>query len=517
MRMFGRSARGGSQRGSRHARLRPVRGVTLTWLAVSLGTGLGTQACDPDDEGCRGANRCPSGFECTQGLCLQVPSDAAQVPLDAAQVPLDAAEPTSPDAGAADADVDPCDGVTCSGHGTCEASSGEARCLCEAGYSPLALECVAEGSPPTAAFSISMATSTVQELLTLDASASTGTGLIFRWDFEGDENFDLERDDDPTVRWRWHAPADYTVRLEVQDALGRTAEASQPLKVTWFGRPGWVGVGNNIDGDFAWWTVLDLEGGRVSDTQLRSDDDPRSYTRSWFSRQASDGRILTGLECLSSLTCDQNEVVFLGRGGKTGVFFSSPTGFRAHDLLELPDGTWLLSDRQLGEIQRVDEDGTPLGVWARGLNAPSSLELTADGAGVLVALRSAGRIERWTLEGDKVGRWDAVGHLGSPHQIRRSAAGGYLVADLAGKVVAFAPDGSFVRNVTAPSQVVVPASVAELADGRVLIGETCTTSLDRCGSVKVLDVATGELRPWAPRQGDSWVLWNPDGLVVVNE
>ena len=39
----------------------------------------------------------------------------------------------------------PCDGVTCSGHGTCEDSSGRAVCLCDEGYVPSGtLECVPE-------------------------------------------------------------------------------------------------------------------------------------------------------------------------------------------------------------------------------------------------------------------------------------------------------------------------------------------------------------------------------------
>ena len=38
---------------------------------------------------------------------------------------------------------DPCEGVTCSGHGSCYVRAGETRCLCVPGYDSIDLECVA--------------------------------------------------------------------------------------------------------------------------------------------------------------------------------------------------------------------------------------------------------------------------------------------------------------------------------------------------------------------------------------
>ena len=36
---------------------------------------------------------------------------------------------------------DPCDGVSCSGHGSCTSASGSAECVCEQGYHAEGLGC----------------------------------------------------------------------------------------------------------------------------------------------------------------------------------------------------------------------------------------------------------------------------------------------------------------------------------------------------------------------------------------
>jgi hypothetical protein len=43
------------------------------------------------------------------------------------------------------AQADPCEGVTCSGHGTCVATGGQAACECEQNYHAEALNCVFDG------------------------------------------------------------------------------------------------------------------------------------------------------------------------------------------------------------------------------------------------------------------------------------------------------------------------------------------------------------------------------------
>ncbi|HNT29290.1 MAG TPA: hypothetical protein PKH10_14060, partial [bacterium] len=42
----------------------------------------------------------------------------------------------------------PCDGIDCSGHGTCDATSGRAVCICDENYHPNGLlECIADTDP----------------------------------------------------------------------------------------------------------------------------------------------------------------------------------------------------------------------------------------------------------------------------------------------------------------------------------------------------------------------------------
>ncbi len=43
--------------------------------------------------------------------------------------------------------ADPCEGVDCSGHGTCEVQDGQASCRCEEGYHAQGLECVSDEDP----------------------------------------------------------------------------------------------------------------------------------------------------------------------------------------------------------------------------------------------------------------------------------------------------------------------------------------------------------------------------------
>jgi len=46
----------------------------------------------------------------------------------------------------ADADTDPCDGVTCSGHGRCLTDRGTPVCVCDEGFLAEGLECVCDGA-----------------------------------------------------------------------------------------------------------------------------------------------------------------------------------------------------------------------------------------------------------------------------------------------------------------------------------------------------------------------------------
>jgi hypothetical protein len=45
------------------------------------------------------------------------------------------------------ADSDPCEGVTCSGHGRCEKIGDNIRCICDPGYTPQGLKCVKQPEP----------------------------------------------------------------------------------------------------------------------------------------------------------------------------------------------------------------------------------------------------------------------------------------------------------------------------------------------------------------------------------
>ncbi len=97
--------------------------------------------------------RCPEGTvtvcECPDGTAgvRTCQADGVWSPCDClgdGTVRRDATIPEEAglrDGGTVDAG-DPCEGVTCSGHGTCQVTGGQAECICDPGYHPENLECV---------------------------------------------------------------------------------------------------------------------------------------------------------------------------------------------------------------------------------------------------------------------------------------------------------------------------------------------------------------------------------------
>lgn len=92
------------------------------------------------------------GGHCRGNLCLCTPDTppadgGADADADAPPLP-DGADDTPPPPADVAEDTPPppevCVGVTCSGHGTCYADAGTARCSCDAGYHAEGLSCVAD-------------------------------------------------------------------------------------------------------------------------------------------------------------------------------------------------------------------------------------------------------------------------------------------------------------------------------------------------------------------------------------
>jgi PKD repeat protein len=93
------------------------------------------------------------------------------------------------------------------------------------------------GVPPTASITASPNPALVNENVTFDGSGSTGDGLgssitTYEWDLDGDNAFETNTGNNPTVSRPYSAPATITVGLRVTDDDGDTDEDSVGLVVT---------------------------------------------------------------------------------------------------------------------------------------------------------------------------------------------------------------------------------------------------------------------------------------------
>ncbi|MFC1512237.1 FISUMP domain-containing protein [Candidatus Latescibacterota bacterium] len=89
---------------------------------------------------------------------------------------------------------------------------------------------------PTASFTITPVTGSIDTVFTFDASACSDnedpvTDLQVKWDWEGDGIWDTEYSTDKIVTHRYIVPGTYTVRLEVKDTSGLTFTTEQTLAV----------------------------------------------------------------------------------------------------------------------------------------------------------------------------------------------------------------------------------------------------------------------------------------------
>lgn len=92
-------------------------------------------------------------------------------------------------------------------------------------------------SPPTAVLAQDELQGEVAEAVVLDASGSTdaeteGSGLAFRWDWEGDGVWDTPWSGEATGSHSYLAPGVYEASVEVRDAVGQTSTASATVTVT---------------------------------------------------------------------------------------------------------------------------------------------------------------------------------------------------------------------------------------------------------------------------------------------
>lgn len=92
-----------------------------------------------------------------------------------------------------------------------------------------------DNTPPTASFTITPDSGTVDTVFTFDASSSTDNEtpiyLRFRWDWENDGVFDTELSTNPIATHQYPDSGLYTIKLFVTDPGGLTDTVSQSLEV----------------------------------------------------------------------------------------------------------------------------------------------------------------------------------------------------------------------------------------------------------------------------------------------
>ena len=86
-----------------------------------------------------------------------------------------------------------------------------------------------------AAFTVYPSLGNTATTFTFGASASTGTGLTYRWDFENDGTWDSPAsgyDSSNTTTHQYSQTGTYTVKLEVRDSQNQTADTTKSVIVT---------------------------------------------------------------------------------------------------------------------------------------------------------------------------------------------------------------------------------------------------------------------------------------------
>jgi hypothetical protein len=132
-----------------------------------------------------------------------------------------------------------CLGSACSAQPTAPIAEGEhswqIRALDNVGNSRSSEErALTIGSPPNAAFLMSPNPALAGRAVTFDASGSSDTSGISRyeWDLDGDGSFETDAGGNTTTTRSYDAPASVEITLRVTDGTGKQSTAAQPLKIT---------------------------------------------------------------------------------------------------------------------------------------------------------------------------------------------------------------------------------------------------------------------------------------------
>ncbi len=97
-------------------------------------------------------------------------------------------------------------------------------------------------TPPVAVVNITPEEGNTDTIFSFDASGSFDSNdpveaLLFRWDFDGDGNWDTEYSNENGIEHKYTHPSNYQVKLEVMDTDGMTADTIHSLSVVHSGNP----------------------------------------------------------------------------------------------------------------------------------------------------------------------------------------------------------------------------------------------------------------------------------------
>jgi len=97
--------------------------------------------------------------------------------------------------------------------------------------------CEPENSSPTASFTITPSTGTIETIFTFDANGcrdkeDENSGLLVRWDWQNDGDWDTDWSIEKTATHQYVAFGDYEIRLEVKDSEGLTDITSNSISMS---------------------------------------------------------------------------------------------------------------------------------------------------------------------------------------------------------------------------------------------------------------------------------------------
>jgi len=206
------------------------------------------------------------------------------------------------------------------------------------------IETIDDNTPPTAFYTITSSSGTVNTIFSLDASGCTDkeddtSDLQVIWDFDGDFGWDTGWDVNKTVSHQYESEGTYTIRMEVKDTNGKTDFYTRSISVVYvtmtdprdgqnydivtIGNQTWFAENLNYETSDSWWYENDIENGEIYGRLYAWDDALTVCPSGWHLPSDEEWKVLEKYLGMSQIEVDKSG----WRGTDEGQKLKSDTGW----------------------------------------------------------------------------------------------------------------------------------------------------------------------------------------------